>query len=96
MDGRTTKKPPAPIDQGPEHKELLLSFRKIAGTEDGVRVLRYLMDKCGYKETSVYLNHATGDILKDQCIWNEARRELWLSLRKMIPKGRLNVIEMER
>lgn len=96
MDGRTNKKTPAPIDQGPEHKELLQAFKKISQMEDGVRILRWMMTQLGYKETSVYLNQQTGEILKDQAIWNESRRTFYLELRKMIPKGRLNVVEMER
>lgn len=78
-----------------EQKQARLAIRRVASTKSGKKFLRYLMAECGYKEHSVNVNPQTGQILTDNIVYNESRRSLWVSLRKLIPKTFLNDIEME-
>ncbi len=81
----------------PNHDlEILAAFKAVANSDEGVKVLRYIMTQCGFKISSTVGNAHTGEILPYNTIHNEARRGIWIDLRLNIPKTRLNIIEMER
>lgn len=93
MDERT-KKPPVEIPQA--DKELRSAFARLTKTEDGVKVFRHIMDSLGYKAPTVVINAVTNEIVMNSTLWNDAKRDSWLEIRKMIPHKQLNIIEMER
>lgn len=53
-------------------------------TPCGKRALRYLMDLCGYQQSSVVADPATGDPLANGTIYNAARVNVYLALRKQL------------
>lgn len=94
MDERV-KREPVKVE-GQLDKETLQAFARVAKSEDGIKLLRHLMSECGFKSPSMVMNAQTKEILTDATLWNEAKRGVWLDLRKLIPKKQLNIIEMER
>lgn len=82
----------------PETQELTRikqALGRVSRTKDGKDVIRYIMHRCGFKTPSVVANPTTGEIYTDSTVYNEARRNLYLELRSLIPKEELNLIEME-
>ena len=70
-----------------EKKRLTTAMRKVFGSEEGLVVLHYLMIQCGFLVPSVTLNAQTHEMLIENTIYNDARRNLYLQLRKyLIPK----------
>ena len=77
-------------------KELRAQVKTIASTESGIAFFRYLMDECGYKRPTVVIDSQSGEVNVRSTMYNEARRGLWLDLRKLFIKQHVNMIEMER
>lgn len=78
------------IEKSAVHKALA----EVASTKAGQDFLRWLMDYCGYKYSSLTMT-AEGVILTDAIVHNEAKRAVWLDIRKAIPAKLLNNIEKE-
>jgi hypothetical protein len=98
------KSEPREIQQTDSRKKLKDAFRKVSATEAGRDILKYLMDECGFKRPSIVrqINMSAdgksmqyGDILPNSTIYNETRRDVWLTMRQHIPAVNLNLIEME-
>jgi hypothetical protein len=70
------------------------ALKKMAASPAGRDWFRWLMGYCGYKHTSLTMTEE-GVLLMDAIIHNEARRGLWLDIRRFIPAEFLNEIEME-
>lgn len=70
------------------------AFQAVAKTKEGQAVFRYLMVHLGFKSPSLAAD-ATGKILIDNVINNEARRNVWLHIRSKIPNEFTNIIERE-
>lgn len=77
-------------------KDLKEDFATVSKTEEGRRVLRYIMNECGYQSISIVGNPGTGDIHDRGTLYNEARRNLYLDLRKYIPVAHLKLIEFHK
>lgn len=71
------------------------AFARVAATEAGRDVLTFLMQECGFKKQSVVVHAATMDVNINSTLYNEARRGLYLAIRKFIPPKYLNLIEKE-
>lgn len=69
---------------------------KTVDTEHGLTVFRHIMYICGYQSPSVVANSQTGEINIHSTVYNEARRNLWLTLRQYIPQDRLTLIEIQQ
>lgn len=59
----------------------------------GQRVLRWLMDQCGYQSSIVSIDPHTTKILTENLIYNAARQNLYLTLRKFLHKNILVSVE---
>jgi len=77
-------------------KELREDFAAVGATVEGRNVLRYIMDECGYQRVSIVGNTANGDIHDRGTLYNEARRNLYLDIRKLIPVRQLKQIEFNK
>jgi len=53
-------------------------------TESGQRVLLWLMKECGFLEPSCVLSPTTLEINKESTVYNEAKRDVYLRLRKLL------------
>jgi hypothetical protein len=76
--------------------ELCRMFRVVADSPDGLAVFRYLHDSCGFAKPSVVLDQKSGEVNLHSTVYNEARRNVYLSLRKYLTKGQLAKIELEK
>lgn len=79
----------------PEVNKLKLAFEKVAASEHGKIVLKHFMDELGYKNASITIDVSTTEINPMATVYNEARRNFWLYIRKQIPARYLNIIEQE-
>lgn len=59
----------------------------------GMATLRYIMDLCGYQRPSTVADPATGEIMYNSTIYNEARRNIYLSIRKFLKRETLISVE---
>ncbi len=76
-------------------KKYAIDFADICAKAEGRNVLRYIMNQCGYQKPSVVVDPTTGEINDRSTLYNEARRNLYLDLRKFIPTRLLKKIEFE-
>lgn len=76
-----------------EAKKEAEAFKRVSGTEDGRYIFRYFLRQCGFHAASVNVDTKTGQILTENTVYNEARRNIYLGLRKMIPPKNLVKIE---
>ena len=75
--------------------ELAKDLNETFATGHGRRTLRYLMGLCGYQNPSVVADPATGEIQTQSTVYNEARRNLYLTLRKHLSKETLTAVEID-
>ncbi len=68
-------------------------FSEICITADGILVLRHIMEICGYQKISIVGDPVSGDIHDRGTLYNEARRNVYLEIRKYIPSRFLKQIE---
>ncbi len=76
-------------------RRLTSDMRKVFGSDEGVRVLRWLMIECGYQMPSVVANKETTEIYTDSTVYNEARRNLYLTMRRYMSPKILVPVEIE-
>lgn len=75
--------------------QLRLDVVRLANTNHGQAVLKAIMRECGYQKPSILANPQSGEINPLGTIYNEARRNLWLWLRKYVPSDKLAMIEIQ-
>ncbi len=63
---------------------------------EGIIFARHIFGMCGYDKHSVTMNPETQELNTQATIYNEARRNLWLELRNLIPVKARKKIEYER
>lgn len=69
------------------------SFNAVASTPDGRAILRYLMKDCGFNKSSAIMNPTTFEINTVGTVWNEARKDVYITIRRFIDKDKLIEIE---
>jgi len=79
-----------------EEREMKNAFMAVAKTAQGQKVLTYIMTMCGFKESSLVGDPVKGLIQDRGTLYNEARRNVYIELRKLIPVTYLNIIEAEK
>ncbi len=80
-------------------KKLKLLKRDICvaiASPEGLNLMRWIFDLTGYSKVLVVGNPQTLDVHTVGTLYNEARRSLWLEIRKMIPIKQLKKIEYEK
>lgn len=81
----------APLD---ETKKLEQDMTRVCATDSGRNVLRYLMSECGFHNASIVADQQSGEINPLGTVYNEARRNLWLKLRKLMSREHLIAVEL--
>lgn len=71
------------------------NFNAVAATEEGLDVFRFLMDFCNYQKPNITINPNTGEINKGTSDFLEARRGVYLEMRKYISAKFLKKIEFK-
>lgn len=80
--------------QDPE-ADMRAAFRAVMAFPEGRNVLRYLLAQTGFNEYVLNFNAATMEINVNTMIYNAARRDLWIDIRRMLTPDDINVLEME-
>lgn len=78
-----------------KHKNLRMDMAITFSTEEGKRVLRWILDECGYHKSCVGGNPALGMDVKDGTLYNAARETIYIELRQLIPHSILKEVEYE-
>jgi hypothetical protein len=73
--------------------EIHKHFERIANSDSGIAVLKWLMNYCGYQDPMRVMNPETHEINLVATAHNAALRDVWLETRKMIPEESLILIE---
>lgn len=74
---------------------LKASFIKIAELPEGLDVFRFIFDECGYERNNIVFNPETREINNTASNYLEARRSVYIQLRKYIPAKHLKKIEFK-
>lgn len=74
---------------------LIRCMNTVFGTEEGLVVLRHLVEICGYEKSDIVGNIQSGEILDRSTFYNAVRRGLYVELRKFIKTDILKKAEYE-
>lgn len=74
-------------------KRLVRCLNTAFATEEGRVALQHLMEICGFQKTSITGDPKTGDLHDRGTFYNEARRAVYLELRKLIRPDILKQVE---
>ncbi len=80
-------------------KKLKLLKRDICvaiASPEGLNLMRWIFDLTGYSKILIVGNPQTMEINASGTLYNDARRALWLEIRRMIPAKQLKKIEYEK
>ncbi len=78
------------------NKTLKRAFNNVTSDEDGIIVIRYIMEQSGWHGDLIVGNPETGDIHDRGTLYNNARRILYKQLRRFISIRALKRIEFEK
>lgn len=67
-----------------KNARLAADLNEVFATGAGMNVLRFIMDQCGFLKPSVVYNKETFDVQDKATVYNEARRNLYLQIRKYL------------
>lgn len=67
-----------------KHTRLAADLNEVFSTGPGMNVLRFIMDECGFLRPSVVYSKATFEVQDKATVYNEARRNLYLQIRKYL------------
>lgn len=68
-------------------------FDAVAATEEGMNVFNYLLNSLGFHKNTVTMDPQTGEVNKDASVYLEARRSVYVEIRKYISPKYLKKIE---
>ena len=80
------------IDQS-RRKQAVKDLNETFSSSSGLRTLRFLMELCGYQKPSVVADPQSGEIQINSTVYNEARRNIYLTLRKCLKQDILIPVE---
>lgn len=69
-------------------------FARVCATEEGRAVMRFILEQCGFQAFSTCVDPHTNEMQPYNTIYNEGRRNLWLTTRTFIPYESLVQIEL--
>lgn len=87
----------APKETEPEVavKKLTAAVDKVLSLNEGIEVFRHIMRISGYQESSTILSRSTGEVNALCVAHDQGMRDLWLTLRQLIDRDKLVLIEHE-
>jgi len=90
--GRPPKKEPRRGKKQVSENKVEVAANIVFATEEGKQVLRHLKNVCGFDVSSVVLN-PDNEVQDRGTLFNEARRTVYLDLRKLIKPDILKDVE---
>ncbi len=79
-----------------EVKGLRKCIAVATSSAEGIIFARHIFRMCGYDKHSVTMNPESQELNTQATIYNEARRNIWLEIRNLIPVKARKKIEYER
>lgn len=76
-------------------KQLRFDFAITFSTPEGRRVLQWIIKESGYGKSSVGGNPSIGMNVLEGCLYNEARKSIYLELRQLVSSEILKQVEYE-
>ena len=76
-------------------KSLRMDFAICFGSPEGKKVLKWIFREAGFAESSVGGNPALGMDVLQGTLYNNARKSLYIEMRKLIPHEILKQVEFE-
>lgn len=67
-------------------QQRLENFRHVCKSKAGKDILAWLMEECGFLQSSTMINRQTGELAKNNTEHNEGRRSVYLQIRPYIPR----------
>jgi len=95
MEEKAAKKKAAEVAYNNIQKRLILDMNKVFGSDAGVRVLRHIMKECGYQLPGVAFSRQSEEICPLNTIYDGARRNVYLQIRKYLSPKVLIPVEIE-
>ena len=92
-EGKTTSKQSAEEIAKKLRAELRANFDAVAKTPEGKKVLRWIMNYNGYGKTSMIMNPNTCEINTIGVVYNEARKDVYYAIRRLLSPNFVNEIE---
>lgn len=83
------------LGQKPSEKrksEFAKCATQVFATDEGKRVLLWLMEECQYQATNIGCLNSRGELSIRNMVWNESRRDLYLRIRALL-KTRPDILE---
>ena len=80
------------LEHDKQQEKFRHAFNGVFNTADGLIVLKWLCDQCGYQKASIMFNRE-GEVNPQSLVYNEARRNIYLQIREMILPETLAKIE---
>lgn len=65
------------------------------GTGAGTQVLKYIKSLAGYQQPNIVVDPNTGEVFPKSLLYNEARRAMYLTLRKTLSRDILIAVEID-
>ena len=84
------------LKQGNELKGLRKVIAVATSSAEGIIFARHIFRMCGYDKHSITMNPESQELNLQATIYNEARRNIWLELRNLIPVKARKKIEYEQ
>lgn len=78
-----------------EEAQLRRDLAETFSTAHGRRSLRWIMKVCGYQQPSVVADRQSGEIVINSTVYNEARRNFYLTLRGYLTRSILKQVELQ-
>lgn len=66
----------------------------VAATPDGIELFKWLMDRCGFQKNNICVNPQTLEINVESSNYNEARRSVYLEVRRFLSKKACVKVEL--
>lgn len=76
-------------------KNLRIDMAITYGTPEGKRVLKWILDQCGFHKSCIGGNPGLGMDVAQGTIYNAGRESLYIEMRQLIPSETLKQVEYE-
>lgn len=76
-------------------RALRMDFALCFGTPEGKKVLKWIYNESGFAESSIGGNPSLGMDVLQGTLYNNARKSLYIEMRKLIPHELLKQVEFE-
>ena len=83
------------IKRESEESKFEAHIAHLLSTEAGQALFTYLFNRCGYSQKSLVADSRSGALLEDSTMYNEARRGVYVELRRYAPLEALMKVEFK-